>query len=86
MPAPLKPTKLGKTNITWDQIIKFVERKNLRFQDERKYYILLLGASTQLVEVVNRCAEELKNGVLEYKETQNRLNKEYYSVTRRREY
>lgn len=85
MPAPLKTTKSGKTDVTQDQMIQFIKRENRRLQDEREYHIQLLGASDRLLEVANRCAEELKNGVLEFKETQNRLNEEYYSVTRRRE-
>ena len=61
-------------------MIKFLKRENGQLGEERAYYIQMLGASTRLVEVVNRYIKELKQRVLEFKETQSRLNEEYYSI------
>ena len=58
-------------------MIKFLRRENDQLQYKREYYIQLQEASTRLLGVVNRYTEELNKGVLEFKDTQNQLNKEY---------
>ena len=84
-PAPLKTPKSAKTHVTREQMIEYLRKQIKQLKDESAYHIQMLGASTRLLEVVNRCSEELGGGVLEFKETQKRLNEEYYSVIRQGE-
>ncbi|OCK72734.1 hypothetical protein K432DRAFT_411775 [Lepidopterella palustris CBS 459.81] len=79
IPAPLKTSKAARHHYTEDQMIEFLRGENNQLKHEREYHIQMLGAGTRLHEVVRDCAESLKNAVLEYRQTQKRLNEEYYS-------
>jgi hypothetical protein len=79
IPAPLKTSKPAKSQISVDQLNKFLQNENEQLKKELAYHVHLIGAGTTLEQTMNRCVEDLQNALLVFNQTQKQLNEEYYS-------